>query len=68
MKKDFDCVQLKRRGAEMVWKKIKDMSIDEQLLFWKKGTDELRMLQKKSKAKVTRARLAETKPPCRKAS
>ena len=45
--KTFDCVRMKRRGAELVQNKIKDKTPAEQLKFWKQGTDKLKKLQNK---------------------
>jgi len=44
--KTFDCVQMKRRGAEAVRKQLEGTSPDEQLEYWQKGTAELKKLQK----------------------
>jgi hypothetical protein len=33
--KTFDCVEMKRRGAALIYEKIKDMTIDEQVAYWK---------------------------------
>ncbi len=56
-KKKFDCVAMKRRGAEIVYEQIKDMTIDEELEYWRKGTDELRKKQEelRKKKKVGKA-------------
>lgn len=35
-KKGFDCVEMKRRAQEKIYKEIKGMSVDEQLAYWKK--------------------------------
>ena len=40
-KKDFDCVEMKRRGAELVRKTLKGMTLEEELEFWRRGTEEL---------------------------
>lgn len=45
--KAFDCVEMKHRGAQRVQDLLKQMSLDEQLAFWKKETDALRALQDK---------------------
>lgn len=47
--KDFDCVEMKRRGADALYQKLKDMTPEEQLAFWKTGTEELRRRQQKGK-------------------
>jgi hypothetical protein len=44
--KTFDCVDMKRRGAERVRRQLAGKSLEEKLKFWKKGTDDLRKLQK----------------------
>jgi len=44
--KAFDCVEMKRRGAEKVQKQLEGKTFEEKLAYWKKGTQELRKLQK----------------------
>ncbi|MDY0357550.1 MAG: hypothetical protein RBR19_16840 [Sedimentisphaerales bacterium] len=39
--KTFDCVQMKRRGAEQVMKRLEGKTVQEQLEYWRKGTEEL---------------------------
>jgi len=34
--KTFDCVEMKRRGAALIYERIKNMTIDEQVAYWKK--------------------------------
>ena len=48
--KTFDCVEMKHRGAERVMKRLEGMTLEEQLQYWQRGTEELRKLQKKSKS------------------
>jgi len=43
--KAFDCVQMKRRGAELVRKKLQGKSFEQQLEYWQKGTEDLKKLQ-----------------------
>lgn len=45
--KTFDCVRMKRQGAEQVMKQLKGKSLQEQLEYWQKGTEELKRLQQK---------------------
>ncbi len=45
--KTFDCVQMKRRGAEAIQSKLKGKSVEHQLKHWRKGTEELKKLQQK---------------------
>ena len=49
--KTFDCVEMKRRGAESVQKKLEGKSPAQKLEYWRKGTDELKKLQKRIKGK-----------------
>ena len=42
MKKTFDCVQMKRGGAERLRTQLSKMTRDEQLVFWRQRTDALR--------------------------
>jgi hypothetical protein len=44
-KKKFDCVEMKHKGAEKLHMIISGMTLDEELSFWKQGTDELRVRQ-----------------------
>ncbi len=45
--KTFDCVSMKRQGAEQVMKQLEGKSLQEQLEYWKKGTENLKKLQQK---------------------
>ena len=45
-KKTFDCVEMKRRGAEKVRSATKNMTREEELAFWSRGTAELLKEQK----------------------
>jgi len=47
--KTFDCVQMKRRGAEQVLKQLEGKSFEQQLEYWRKGTEELKKLQRKAR-------------------
>lgn len=49
--KTFDCVQMKRRGAELVRKRLEGKTFKQQLEYWKKGTHQLRQLQSKAREK-----------------
>lgn len=44
--KKFDCLEMKRQGAAIVYEEIKDMTIEEELAYWKAGTEKLRQRQK----------------------
>jgi len=41
-KKDFDCVEMKRRGAEKVAEQTKNMSRQQELEFWRQQTQAMR--------------------------
>jgi hypothetical protein len=49
-KKTFDCVRMKRQGAERVMKRLEGKSPQEQLEYWQMGTEELRKLQERLRA------------------
>ena len=34
-KKTFDCVEMKRRGAERIYNQVANMTLKEQLAFWR---------------------------------
>lgn len=44
-KKTFDCVEMKRHGAERIYNQIANMTLKEQLAFWQERTDLLRKHQ-----------------------
>ena len=44
--KTFDCVEMKRRGADLVLRSIGDSTPEQELKFWREGTAELRRRQK----------------------
>jgi len=46
-----ECVALKRRGAEYVVQLLSGKSRQEELEFWSKRTERLRLLQKQEKPK-----------------
>ena len=41
-RKTFDCVEMKRKGAEKIQRQIGRMSREEELAFWKEGTRHLK--------------------------
>jgi hypothetical protein len=47
--KTFDCVRMKRQGAEQVMKELEGKSLQEQLEYWQKGTEDLKRRQQKLK-------------------
>jgi hypothetical protein len=36
--KSFDCVEMKRKGAEAVYQKIASMTKEQQLEYWRQGS------------------------------
>lgn len=54
MKKDFDAVEMQRRGAERIYEETKGMTIEQELEYWRQRDDELRQHQEllRSKASV----------------
>ena len=55
--KSFDCVEMKRIGAEAVYQKVASLSIEQQLEFWRNGSALLRkqMLTKLRKSELSAA-------------
>ena len=45
MKKKFDCVEMKRHGAEAVRKQMQNLTREEQRAFWSERTEALRARQ-----------------------
>ena len=43
--KTFDCVEMKRRGADLVQKRIAGLSPEQELEYWRERTAELRRRQ-----------------------
>ena len=48
-KKTFNCIEMKRRGAEIIYKQIATLTPKEQLIFWQKRNELLKKRQKKIK-------------------
>ena len=44
-KKTFDCIEMKRLGAERIYNQIANLTPEEQLVFWQKRTELLRKHQ-----------------------
>ena len=40
--KSFDCIEMKRRGALKIHERLASMSIEEQVEYWRRRSDELR--------------------------
>ena len=43
--KTFDCVRMKREGAERVLRQLAGKTVQEQLEYWRQGTEELKKHQ-----------------------
>jgi len=43
--KTFDCVEMKHRGAEQIRKEIESMTLEQELEYWRRQTEELRREQ-----------------------
>jgi len=50
--KAFDCVEMKRRGAEQVQQQIAGMDVQQELDFWRNQTEEIRRRQKEIREKL----------------
>ena len=50
--KTFDCVEMKRKGAECVMERTKGMTREEELKYWQEGTARLLERQKELRRKV----------------
>jgi len=42
--KAFDCVEMKRRGAEAVERELRGLTAEERLGYWRKKTEDLRRM------------------------
>lgn len=54
-RKAFDCVEMQHRGAEHVRRLTEGMTPEEELEFWRRGTEELRREVAEAKARVNAA-------------
>ena len=50
-KKRFDCVELQHRGGERIMAELEGMTREEQLEYWRKGTEALRKRQQELRKK-----------------
>ncbi len=53
--KEFDCVEMKRRGSLRVYEQLKNMTVEEQIAFWRERNQRFRRDQEepgKKKEKV----------------
>ena len=55
MAKSFDCVEMKRRGAEALRKRLAGMTFEQEVEFWRKRSEEFEREQQRLRAKATGA-------------
>ena len=50
--KAFDCVEMKRRGAEYIYNIVKDMTLDQEVEYWRRRSEDYRRewLERRAKA------------------
>ncbi len=46
--KSFDCVEMKRKGAEAIYQKVSSLSMEQQIEYWRKGSASLRQQMKRA--------------------
>jgi hypothetical protein len=46
MKKDFDCVEMKRRAALAIYEETKDLTREEEIAYWRRKNEEFMARQK----------------------
>jgi len=44
--KTFDCVEMKKKGGELIYIKTKDMTFDEKVEYWKQRSNEFKQWRK----------------------
>ena len=55
-KRDFDCVEMKRRGSRRVYEAIRGMTVKQEVAFWHQRTAEFRReIRERKGAKSERA-------------
>ena len=53
--KTFDCVEMKRRGAARIYEETKDLSLEEQIEFWRRRSEAFRREQEQCLRTAERA-------------
>lgn len=56
--KTFDSVEMKHRGAQVVQQAIAGMTMQEELEFWQRGTEQLRVRQAEKQAEMKASKSA----------
>ncbi|MCL6098663.1 MAG: hypothetical protein AB1775_10465 [Bacteroidota bacterium] len=54
MNKEFDCVEMKRKGARILQKKLAGLSLEEELRFWQERNKALKEEQKRLRRRKKR--------------
>jgi hypothetical protein len=49
-KKSFDCVAMKHRGSRKIYEETKDLTLEQELKYWRRKTEALLRLQSEPKA------------------
>jgi esterase/lipase superfamily enzyme len=47
--KTFDCVKMKRKGAEKIYRDLKDKTVSEQVEYWRQRSEDMRRWQEARK-------------------
>jgi hypothetical protein len=50
--KTFDCVEMKRRGAELVRQRLAGMSLEEEIDYWRRRSEEFQREQDRLRAQT----------------
>jgi hypothetical protein len=53
--KTFDCVEMKRQGALRVHEKLKDMTIEQQIEYWRQRSEQFQREQDRLRAQAKKA-------------
>ncbi len=64
--KTFDCVEMKRQGAEKVQQELAGMTLEEETAFWQSGTEELKQRQARAVSEIETMPLPGQEAPKRK--
>ncbi len=53
--KTFDCVEMKHEGARRIYEELKDKTVEEQIDYWRRGTEDLKawILEERKKRSVS---------------
>jgi hypothetical protein len=53
--KKFDCVEMKRQGALRVHEQLKDMTIEQQIEYWRQRSEQFQRDQERLRAQAKKA-------------